>query len=79
MAASLLERIPVDDITAQAREARFGETLLRLMAFLLIGAGRVAGYAWLVPVWCCLAVREGWREVHPPKKPKAVRGPAGAG
>jgi len=78
MAVSLLDRIQVDDITAQAREVRFGETLLRLIAFLLISVGKAAGYAWLVPVWCALAVREGWREVHPPK-PKVSRGPAGAG
>jgi hypothetical protein len=75
MAASLLERIPADEITAQARQVRFGETLLRLAAFLLISLGKVAGYAWLVPVWSALAVREGWRDVHPPK---VSRGPAGA-
>jgi hypothetical protein len=78
MAASLLDRIPVEDITAQARQVRFGETLLRLILFLLISLGKTAGYAWLVPVWCALAVREGWREVHPPKV-KTARGPAGAG
>ena len=74
MAASL-ERVPLAGITEQARQVRFGETLLRLVAFLLISAGKVAGYAWLVPVWCALAVREGWRDVHPPK---VSRGPAGA-
>lgn len=77
MAVGLLERIPVEEISAQARQVRFGETLLRVIAFLLIGLGKVAGYAWLVPVWCALAVAEGWREVHPPK-PKVSRGPAGA-
>jgi hypothetical protein len=77
MAATTLGRIDVDEITLQAREVRFGETLLRLVAFLLIGTGKVAGYGWLVPVWCALAVREGWREVHPPK-PKVTSGPAGA-
>jgi hypothetical protein len=75
MATALLERLPVEEITAQARQVRFGETLLRLFAFLLISAGKTAGYAWLVPVWCALAVRTGWREVHPPK---VSRGPAGA-
>jgi hypothetical protein len=77
MAASLLERIPLDEITVQARQVRFGRTLLAVVAFLLISAGKTAGYAWLVPVWCVLAVREGWREVHPPQ-PKVSRGPAGA-
>ena len=77
MAASLLERVPVDEISAQARDVRFAETLLRLIAFLLISVGKAAGCAWLIPVWCALAVREGWREVHPPK-PKVNRGSAGA-
>lgn len=76
MATTLLDRVPVDQISAQAREVRFGETLLRLVVFLLIGGGKVAGYMWLIPVWCALAIREGWREVHPPK---VSRGPAGAG
>jgi len=76
--SAALERVPLEDITAQAREVRFGETVLRLVVFLLICTGKAAGYAWLVPVWCALAVRQGWREVHPPKS-KVSRGPAGAG
>lgn len=64
---ALLDRVPVDQITTQARQVRFGETVLRLLAFLLISLGRIVGYLWLVPVWCCLAVRTGWRDVHPPK------------
>jgi hypothetical protein len=73
--AVTLERVPLSDLSAQARDVRFGETLLRVIAFLLICVGRVLGYAWLVPVWCFLAVRTGWRDVHPPK---VTRGPAGA-
>jgi hypothetical protein len=73
--AVTLERVPLSDLNAQARDVRFGETLLRVIAFLLICLGRGLGYAWLVPVWCFLAVRTGWRDVHPPK---VDRGPAGA-
>jgi hypothetical protein len=65
MTTSVLERVPLDAITAEARQVKFGETILRLIAFLLIWAGRLAGYAWLIPVWCALAVRTGWRDVHP--------------
>jgi hypothetical protein len=75
MAVTLAERVPLDDLTAQAREVRFGRTVLAAVAFLLILLGRAIGYAWLVPVWCFLAVREGWRDVHPLK---VDRGPAGA-
>jgi len=67
MTTDALDRIDLDGITRQAREVRFGETVLRLVAFLLIMLGRVLGYAWLVPVWCFLAVRAGWRDVHPPR------------
>jgi uncharacterized protein (DUF58 family) len=64
---SVLGRVPADQITADARQVRLGETLLRLFAFLGIMLGRALGYAWLVPVWFFLAVRTGWRDVHPPK------------
>lgn len=75
MTTTLLERVPVDQITAQAREVKFGRAVLSLVAWLLIGFGKVLGYAWLIPVWCFLAVREGWREVHPPKVSDGRAGP----
>ena len=62
---AVLDRVDLDAIAVQARDVRFGETVLRFAAFLLIMVGRVLGYAWLVPVWCFLAVRTGWRDVHP--------------
>ena len=77
MAATLVERVPLNEITAQARQVRFGVTALAVTAFILIMIGRIAGYAWLIPVWCAVAVREGWRDVHPPR-PEVSRGLAGA-
>jgi hypothetical protein len=68
MTTSVLDRVPLDSITAEARQVRFAESVLRLFAFLLIGFGRVLGWCWLVPVWCFLAIRTGWRDVHPPKE-----------
>ena len=65
MTTAILDRVPVEQITEQARQVRFGRTVLAFVAFLLIWAGRIAGYTWLVPVWCALALREGWRDVHP--------------
>ena len=62
---SLTERIPLDEITAQARQVRFGRTVLNLIALVFILIGRSVGFAWLAVVWCCLAVRVGFREVHP--------------
>ena len=66
-----------NEITAQARQVRFSVTVLAVVAFTLIMIGQVAGYAWLIPVWCALAVRQGWRDVHPPE-PEVSRGLTGA-
>ena len=71
-------QLPVDEITAQARQVRPGATAINLAAFLLIWFGRLLGYAWLIPVWSFLAIRTGWRDVHPPKV-KADRGPSRPG
>ena len=73
---TITQRMPVDQITEQARQVRPVAALVTVAAFLLIWFGRLLGYAWLIPVWCFLAVRVGWRDVHPPK---VNRGPAGAG
>ena len=62
---AVLDRVDLDAITVEARQVQFGATVLRFIAFTLIVFGRVLGYAWLVPVWCFLAVRTGWRDVHP--------------
>ena len=73
---TITQRMPAAQITEEARAVRFGETVVAVAAFLLIWLGRLLGYAWLIPVWCFLAVRAGWRDVHPPK---VSRGIAGAG
>lgn len=66
MAVSLLDRIPVDDITSQAREVHFWRTVLTVVAAVLFGAGWVAAKVltglWLGVAWAAVAVREGWRE-----------------
>ncbi|HEX7992902.1 MAG TPA: hypothetical protein VF506_03215 [Streptosporangiaceae bacterium] len=57
--------VRAEEITAQARQVKFSVTMLSLVATLLIWFGRLLGYMWLIPVWCFLAVRTGWRDVHP--------------
>lgn len=53
-------------ITAQARQIQFWPTVLALIAFLLIGLGRLAfrlfSFAWLAGAWTFCAIRQGWRE-----------------
>lgn len=68
MTASLLDRIPVDEITARAREAKPGRVALTVLAALLFGAGWVAAkslaVAWLGVSWCFTAARLGWRDAR---------------
>ena len=63
---AITERIPLDEITAQAREVHFWRTVLTLVAALLFGLGwvtaKVFALAWLAFAWSAVAVREGWRE-----------------
>lgn len=61
-----LERLPVEDITRQAREINPARTILTWIAGLLFGVGwlayKVVAVAWLVGAWMFVAVRVGWRD-----------------
>ena len=63
---SLTERIPLDQITAQARQVRFSRTLLTVIAALLFGLGwlvaKAFGVLWLAVAWSATAVKVGWQE-----------------
>lgn len=75
---TVLDRVPVASISAQARQVHAGRTLLRLLTglFYVIGwvAFRVCAVAWLAMAWCAVATREGWRDAR-----KVSRGPARTG
>lgn len=73
--AHVLDRVPVDRITVEAREVNLGRTFLTLLAGLLFGIGwvgaKVFGGLWLVLraigfglAWCGVAVRLGWRQAR---------------
>lgn len=76
MAASLLERVPVEGITAQARQVRFWQTIGAVLATVLLGSGflaaRLVSTLWLGTAWCAVAVRAGWREGRSPEWAAAV-------
>lgn len=80
MTTTMLDRVPVDRISRQAREVHFTRTLLTLIAGLLFGAGwlayKVFSLSWLALAWCAVAVREGWREA---RNAQVTRGLAGTG
>lgn len=67
--------IPVDRITAQARELHFWRTVLTVLAGLLYGVGWVTyktfAVTWFVLTWCAVAVKVGWVDAKAGK-----RGPA---
>ena len=66
MTATLLDRVPLDEITAQARQIRPARTLLTWVGGLLFALGWVARKAcavvWFAGAWAFVAVREGWRD-----------------
>ena len=72
MTTTTLDKIPVDAITAQAKQVRFWRTVLTVIAAALYGAGwvtaRVFAVAWLAASWCWVAVREGWRASRGPSR-----------
>lgn len=74
-----LDRIPVDRITAEAREVDFVRTLLAVLGGLLYGLGwlaakafmlavwllgRVFGALWLAAAWAGTAVKLGWADAR---------------
>lgn len=71
MTTSLLERVPVDEITAQAREIRFGYTILTFLAAIFYALGwitaKVFTALWLALTWSWTAIRIGWQEARMPR------------
>jgi hypothetical protein len=68
VSTTFLDRVPADEITARARAARPGRTLLTLLAGALFGAAWLAGKTfavlWLGAVWCWAAIDMGWKASH---------------
>ena len=51
----------LDEITAQARQVRFGHLLLTFLAALFFSLGWAMGRAFLGVAWCAVAVKVGWQ------------------
>lgn len=60
----VLERIPVDEIGARAREIQVARTLLTLVAGFFWLLGFVARKVVLAIVWCCAAAALGWQDAR---------------
>lgn len=65
---AVLDRVPIDRISAEAREVRFGRTLLTVLAALFFGIGwlvaKAFGLVWVVVAWVGVAVKIGWMEAR---------------
>ena len=79
MTTDLLDRVPLDHITQQAREVRPGRAVLTVIAAVLFAVGWVVaktfGVLWFSLVWAGCAVREGHRSARgvKPGSPSQVR------
>lgn len=66
----MVRRVPVDRITAEARQANFGRAVLTVIAAVLFSVGWVAaravGVVWVAAAWCAVAVRVGWNAARAP-------------
>jgi hypothetical protein len=67
---AVLERVPVDRITAEARATHPGRALLTLIAGVLYGLGWLAAktvaVVWLALAWSFAAVKVGWQDARRP-------------
>lgn len=65
---AVLDRVPVDRISSEARDVHFGRTVLTLLAAVLYGVGwvvaKVFGLLWLAVAWSGTAVKVGWQDAR---------------
>lgn len=70
---AITERIPLDEITAQAREVHPGRTILTVIAAFFFALGwltaKTFAVLWLALAWSAVAIREGWREAQVSRGP----------
>lgn len=71
---AVLDRVPVQRISTEARQVRFGRTVLTVIAALFYVVGWLVAKAWLAVAWCATAVRVGWQEARLPKAEAVDRG-----
>ena len=70
---AVLESVPLERISAEARQVHLGRVLLTVFAALFFAVGWVAAKTFLAVAWCGVAVKVGWQEA----RSGSTRGPAG--
>ena len=64
---AVLDRIPVEKITADAKKVDAGRAVLALIALIPFLIGWIVGKLVLAVAWVGLAVKAGWLEARRPK------------
>lgn len=64
---AVLDRIPVEQIAAEAKKVDVGRAVLSLLALIPFLIGWLAGKIVLAVAWVGLAVKAGWLEARRPK------------
>lgn len=71
--SAILAPVPLDRISARARQAEPGRALLTVLAAVLFGVGwgvrKFFAVIWLGAAWSYFAAAEGWNEASGPKAP----------
>lgn len=59
---AITAQIPVEEITARAREVKFSRVVILLILGSFYVLGWLGGHAWVGAVSLAFAVRDGWRD-----------------
>lgn len=65
---AVLDRVPVEQITAEAKKVDVGRAVLSLLALIPFLIGWLAGKAVVAVAWMWLAVKAGWIEARKPAR-----------
>lgn len=69
--ATILDRVPLDRITTEAKKLHFWRTVLTLIAglFFLLGwiVAKTVMLIWAAIAWCVAAVKIGWQDARRPR------------
>lgn len=61
---AMLDRVPVDEITEQARQVHLWRVPLTVFAAAFFAIGWLAGATFMAIAWCGTAVKVGWLEAR---------------
>ncbi len=60
--ATVLERVPVGEVRAEAQDIKFGVTALTIVTAVFVALGWLMGVLWAAFAWSFAAVKVGFRQ-----------------